>query len=176
LKKFFLANINLISSATVRFPHPRFPRDFQPNPPTDFTSFNLPQGERGMRGRSQFRHRLIFRMKCKKILCICIILVLVLLTVGCEKSEVQILEGRVDAFRNILPEKVREEFDSKNYEKVVIGLDSLLEHDSNFKEEYQKLKDRELINVFSTKEVVDFFKVYFVEEIERLKKEKQKRW
>lgn len=104
------------------------------------------------------------------------ILVLFLLFVGCEKSEVQILQERLDAFRNILPEKVREEFDSKNYEKVVIGLDSLLEHDSNFKEEYQKLKDRELINVFSTKEVVDFFKVYFVEEIERLKGEKEKKW
>lgn len=104
------------------------------------------------------------------------ILVLFLFFIGCEKSEVQILQERLDAFRNILPEKVREEFDSKNYEKVVIGIDSLLEHDSNFKEEYQKLKDQELINVFSTKEVVDFFKVYFVEEIERLKGEKEKKW
>lgn len=104
------------------------------------------------------------------------ILVLFLLFIGCEKSEIQILEGRLDAFRNILPEKVRVEFDSKNYEKVVIGIDSLLEHDSNFKEEYQKLKDHELINVFSTKEVVDYFKVYFVEEIERLKGEKQRKW
>jgi len=101
---------------------------------------------------------------------------LVLLTVECEKSEIQILQERLDAFRNILPEKVREEFDSKNYERVVIGLDSLLERDSVFKDNYQKLKDRELINVFSTKEVVDFFKVYFVEEIERLKKGKQKKW
>jgi hypothetical protein len=104
------------------------------------------------------------------------ILVLFLLFVGCEKSEIQILQGRLDAFRNILPEKVRVEFDSKNYEKVVIGIDSLLEHDSNFKEEYQKLKDQELINVFSTKEVVDYFKVYFVQQIERLKGEKEKKW
>jgi hypothetical protein len=176
LNRFFLTIANMISSVRVRPPHPRLRRDFQPNPPTDFTSFNLPQGERGMRGRSQFRHRLTFRIECKKILCICIILVLFLLTVGCEKSEVQILQERLEAFRNILPEKVREEFDSKNYERVVIGLDSLLESDSVFKDNYQKLKDRELINVFSTKEVVDFFKVYFVEEIERLKGEKQRKW
>ena len=104
------------------------------------------------------------------------ILVLFLLFIGCVKSEVQILQDRLDVFRSILPEKIREEFDSKNYEKVVIGLDSLLEHDSNFKEEYQKVKDREAINAFSTKEVVDFFKVYFVEEIERLKGEKQRKW
>jgi hypothetical protein len=105
-----------------------------------------------------------------------VILGLFLLFTGCEKSEIQILQERLDAFRNILPEKVKEEFDSKNYEKVVMGIDSLLERDPNFMEEYQKLKDREAINAFSTKEVVDFFKVYFVEEIERLKMEKQRKW
>ncbi len=104
------------------------------------------------------------------------ILVLFLLFVGCEKSEVEILQERLDAFTNILPEEVREEFDSKNYEKVVVGLDSLLEHAPAFKEKYQKLKDQEAINVFSTQEVVDFFRVYFVDEIEKLKGKKEKRW
>jgi len=160
LKKFFLTNTNVISSAKIRPPHP--------NP--------LPKGEREMRGGSQVRHRRIFRIECKKILCICFILVLFLLTVGCEKSEIQILQERLDAFRSILPEKAREEFDSKNYEKVVVGLDSLLEHDPIFSEKYQKLKDQELINVFSTKEVVNYLKVYFVEKIERLKGEKKKKW
>jgi hypothetical protein len=97
------------------------------------------------------------------------ILILILLFTGCEKSKVEILQERLDAFRNILPENVRVEFDSKNYEKTVMGIDSLLQNDSSFNEKYQKLKDQELINVFSTKEVVDFFKVYFVEEIEKLK-------
>lgn len=104
------------------------------------------------------------------------ILVLFLLFVGCEKSEVEILQERLDAFRNILPEEIREEFDSKNYEKVVMGIDSLLRYDSPFKEEYQNLKHEEAIDVFSTQEVVDFFKVYFVEEIERLKGEREKNW
>jgi len=104
------------------------------------------------------------------------ILALFLLFCGCEKSKVEILQERLDAFRNILPENVREEFDSKNYEKVVMGIDSLWQNDSSFNDRYQKLKDQELINVFSTKEVVDFFKVYFVEEIEKLKGKKEKRW
>jgi hypothetical protein len=104
------------------------------------------------------------------------ILALVLLFIGCEKSKVEILQSRLDAFRNILPEKVKEEFDSKNYEKTVMEIDSLLQNDPSFNEKYQKLKDRELINVFSTKEVVEFFKVYFVEEIEKLKVEKDSKW
>ena len=105
-----------------------------------------------------------------------VILVLFLLFVGCEKSEVEILQERLDAFTNILPEEIREEFDSKNYERAVVGLDSLLEHDPDFKDKYQKLKDREAINVFSTQEVVDFFRVYFVEKIEKLKGKKESKW
>jgi hypothetical protein len=147
-------------------PHPAM--HFASLNPMGFTSFNLPQGERARMRRNRREH--------KKFSFVCILLILVLLPVGCEKSEVQILQERRDAFRNILPEKVREEFDSKNYEKVVVGLDSLLEHDPIFSEKYQKLKDQELINVFSTKEVVDYFKVYFVEKIERLKGEKKKKW
>lgn len=95
---------------------------------------------------------------------------------GCEKSKVEILQERLDAFRDILPWEIREEFDLKNYDRAVAGLDSLLEHDPAFEEEYQKLKDQEAINVFSAQEVVDFFKVYFVDEIENLKGKKEKRW
>ena len=102
--------------------------------------------------------------------------VLFLFLLGCEKSEVEILPGRLDVFRNILPVNVRQEFDSKNYEEVVRGIDSLLQYDLSFKEKYQKLKDQEAINVFSSQEVVEFFRVYFVEKIERLKGEKGKRW
>lgn len=104
------------------------------------------------------------------------ILVLFLLFVGCDKTEVEILQERLDVFRCILPEDIREEFDSENYEKVAMGIDSLLQYDSSFEEKYQKLKDQEAINVFSTQEVVDFFRVYFVDEIEKLKGKKEKRW
>ena len=105
-----------------------------------------------------------------------VILVLFLLFVGCEKSEVEILQERLDAFTNILPEEIREEFDLKNYAKVVMGIDSLLQYDSSFKEKYQKLKHEEAINVFSTQEVVDFFRIYFVERIEKLKGKKESKW
>jgi hypothetical protein len=52
------------------------------------------------------------------------------------------------------------------------GIDSLLQADENFKTRYEQMKDKELINVFTPEEVVDFFKTYFVEEIEKGKKSK----
>lgn len=79
------------------------------------------------------------------------------------------LQKRLDTFRNILPQELRQKFDAGNYQDVVAGLDSLLSKDSAFKGKYEKLKDQEAINVFSTREVVDFYREYFVEEIQRLK-------
>ena len=90
---------------------------------------------------------------------------------SCEKSEMQILQERLDNFRNILPVELRTEFDSKNYDRVVSGIDSLFRYVPTFKDKYVKLKHEELIDVFSTREVVDFYREYFVEKVERLKKQ-----
>ncbi|MDP3025421.1 MAG: hypothetical protein Q8O10_07775 [candidate division Zixibacteria bacterium] len=98
------------------------------------------------------------------------IITLLLTLPGCQKSKVQDLEQRLDNFRNILPQNLRAEFDSKNYDSVIKGLDSLLAGDENFKQRYEKMKDTEAINVFTSQEVVDFFKTYFVDEIEKEKK------
>jgi len=89
---------------------------------------------------------------------------------------VDILQRRLDNFRNILPSELRAEFDAKNYEVVVRGIDSLLQVAPEFKERYEKLKHQELIDVFSPQEVVDFFREYFVEEIQRLKQRKKRSW
>jgi hypothetical protein len=97
-----------------------------------------------------------------------IVLLCLSMMIGCERSKVDILQRRLDNFREILPPEVRQEFDSKNYETVTRGIDSLLLDDPTFKEEYQRLKHEELIDVFSTAEVVEFFEEHFVEEIERL--------
>ena len=95
-------------------------------------------------------------------------LIITLLTLpGCQKSRVQDLQQRLDNFRNVLPQNLRAEFDSKNYAAVVKGIDSLVAEDENFKQRYEKMKDNEAINVFTSQEVVDFFKTYFVEEIEK---------
>jgi len=102
-----------------------------------------------------------------------LMLVFLPLVVFCgEDSRLRDLQRRLDAFRNVLPQDLREKFDSGSYEDVVSGLDSLLSEESAFKSEYQKLKDDEAINVFSTREVVDYYREYFLEEIKRLKRKK----
>ncbi len=92
----------------------------------------------------------------------------------CEESKLDNLQRRLDDFRYVLPEEMRKQFDSGDYQYVIVGLDSLLASDFTFKQDYDKLKDKEAINVFSTQEVVDYFREYFVKEIEKLKKKKEK--
>ena len=99
-----------------------------------------------------------------------LIIILLFSFTGCQKSRVQNLQQRLDAFRNTLPQNLRAEFDSKNYENVVKGIDSLLQVDEEFKKYFAKMKAEEVIDVFIPQEVVDFFKTYFVEEIEKEKK------
>lgn len=106
----------------------------------------------------------------KYALILFLIITLLLTLPGCQKSRVQDLQQRLENFRNVLPQNLRAEFDSKNYATVVKGIDSLLAVDENFKQRYEKMKDNEAINVFTSQEVVDFFKTYFVEEIKKEKK------
>ena len=95
---------------------------------------------------------------------------------ACEQSKTDILQRRLDNFRNILPAQLREDFDSSDCAAVAQGIDSLVQADATFREEYENLKHEELIDVFSAEEVVDFFREHFVEEIERLKQSKESNW
>jgi hypothetical protein len=88
---------------------------------------------------------------------------------ACQKSRVESLQTRLDEFRNVLPSRIRQQFDSGDYGSVAAAIDSLLKIDPQFNERYQALKHEELIDVFSSQEVVDFFREHFVEEIQRLK-------
>jgi hypothetical protein len=98
------------------------------------------------------------------------------LVAGCEKSKVEILQNRLNHFRDILPLELREEFDSKKYKIVIQRIDTLLQQDAEFKESFHNMKHQELIDTFSPQEVVDYFREHFVEEIERLKAAKQSNW
>lgn len=103
------------------------------------------------------------------------ILCLSLIT-ACERSKTEMLQVRLDRFRGILPPELREQFDSKNYEVVAEGIDSLVQNVPDFKEKYEALKHEELIDVFSPQEVVDFFREHFVDEIDKLRRTKQGNW
>jgi hypothetical protein len=92
---------------------------------------------------------------------------------ACEKSRVENLQGRLDKFRNILPPELRQKFDSGDYQTVALGIDSLVQNDPQFKDEFERIKHDELIDVFSYREVVDFFGEHFAEKIEKIKQTKQ---
>ena len=98
------------------------------------------------------------------------------LMVACEESKTEILQRRLDNFRNMLPAQLREKFDSSDYAAVAQGIESLVQDDPVFREQFENLKLEELIDVFSSEEVVDFFREHFVEEIERLKLKKERNW
>jgi hypothetical protein len=95
---------------------------------------------------------------------------------ACEQSKTDVLQRRLDSFRNILPAQLREDFDSSDYAAVAQGIDSLVQADARFREQYENLKHEELIDVFTTEEVVDFFREHFAEEIERLKHSRESNW
>jgi hypothetical protein len=88
---------------------------------------------------------------------------------ACQRSRVESLQSRLDGFRSLLPSRVRQQFDSRDYGSVAAAIDSLVRIDPQFSERYQALKHEELIDVFSPQEVVDFFREHFVDEIARLK-------
>ncbi len=94
-----------------------------------------------------------------------------ILFISCEKSETQILQERLDDLRNLLPTELRQKFDAEDYPEVARGIDSLLQAEPSFKTRFEDLKHKELIDLFSTQEVVDYYKEYFVEKLEKLKRE-----
>ncbi len=56
-----------------------------------------------------------------------------------------------------------------DYGQVAQDIDSLLSSDSTFIIAYERVKDQEAINVFTPTEVVEFYRVYIVGEIQKEK-------
>ena len=81
---------------------------------------------------------------------------------GCAPSREDQIRTRLDAFKAILPEPLRESFEQGDYAGVVVQVDSLLEIDPVFKTRWEEMKAAEAINLFSTAEVIDYFVTYFV--------------
>jgi len=97
--------------------------------------------------------------------------VIILITIGCfagcAPSRENQLKARLEAFKTILPEQVRVDFDNKKFDDVVKQVDSLLIADPAFKNNWDDIKAAEAINLFTTQEVIDYFEKYFVNYRER---------
>jgi hypothetical protein len=86
---------------------------------------------------------------------------------GCAPSRRDQIETRLKAFKMILPERIRSDFESENYAVVVRQVDSLLAVDTAFNARWNEIKAAEAINLFSTEEVINYFVIYFVKYRER---------
>lgn len=87
--------------------------------------------------------------------------------IGCAPSREDQIKTRLEAFKAILPEQARTDFESKNFDDVVRQVDSLLAIDPAFKNNWEDIKAAEAINLFTTQEVINYFEKYFVNYRER---------
>jgi len=103
------------------------------------------------------RTRLIFGLACAAIL-----IIIVSSLTGCVESREENFLRRLDDFRSQLPEPIRADFDAGNYDTAVQEIDSALAVDGEFAARWKNIKSAEAIDLFTTAEVVDYFKDYFV--------------
>jgi hypothetical protein len=80
---------------------------------------------------------------------------------GCAPTAEERLTNRFEKFRSVLPPEIKLTFDNQEYETVVIKIDSLLTIDPKFASQWTDLKKSEAIELFSTREVIDYYVTYF---------------
>lgn len=87
---------------------------------------------------------------------------------GC-KSPVPTYTERLEKFEKILTPAIRQEFDAKNYAKTITLMEKEYQANKIFREALEKVKNDEAINLFSIREVVEFYRDYFVSKNEKNK-------
>ncbi|MCK4778511.1 MAG: hypothetical protein KAS39_09020, partial [Actinomycetia bacterium] len=93
----------------------------------------------------------------KKIISLFLI-IMIIITAGCQSSENKNLSKRLSAFKEILPEDIKTEFDSKHYETVKVKLQERIINDLEFLKKYNGFKSDEDIDVFTVDQVIDYMK------------------
>ncbi len=94
-----------------------------------------------------------------------------LLSGACGNTREDRLGRRLGAFRNSLPAVAREAFDAGRYDECATAMKKALPADEAFAKRLRAVMDKEAISLFNEKEVVNYFRVYFVE-----KKMLEKNW
>ncbi|UCH79270.1 MAG: hypothetical protein JSU81_04790 [Candidatus Coatesbacteria bacterium] len=111
----------------------------------------------------------------KIVLPIMIAAAIVILILGALKeTEEENLQKRLDQWREVLPADIRAEFDAGEDKTCARMIEERLETDAEFKKRYEALQDEELTPVFTPADMVDYYRVYFVDRLAEIKKEKAK--
>lgn len=87
---------------------------------------------------------------------------ILLLLASFKETPEQNYAKRLEIFRQVLPEEARSAFDNNERDRTAQIIETQLPLDKDFSERYEKMKSDECINLFTPREVVDFFRDYFV--------------
>lgn len=87
---------------------------------------------------------------------------ILLLLAGLRETPNQNYARRLEAFRAILPADARAAFDNNQRDEAGALIESAKTNDPAFKDKYEQLKRDECIGIFNDRDVVDFFRDYFV--------------
>jgi hypothetical protein len=99
--------------------------------------------------------------------------VLILILGAMKETEEQNLQKRLTKWREVLPDDAREKFDAGEDKACAAMIEERLESDSAFRERYEALQDEELTPVFTPRDMVDYYRVYFVERLEEIREAKR---
>lgn len=91
-----------------------------------------------------------------------VILGLIFYSLFIYKSPVPTFSQRLEKFKNVLPPEIRKEFEAANYEKTTQLMEKEYQKNEAFKKALDQVKDDEAINLFTIREVVEFYRDYFV--------------
>jgi hypothetical protein len=99
---------------------------------------------------------------------------LVLVLGALKETEEENLAQRLAKWREVLPGDIRAEFDAGEDAACAKMIEERLKGDAGFKKRYEALQDEELTPVFSPEDMVDYYRVYFVDRLAEIRAEKQK--
>ncbi len=100
--------------------------------------------------------------------------VLILVLGALKETEEENLAQRLEKWREVLPADIRARFDAGEDAAAARMIGERLKADAAFKKRYEALQDEELTPVFSPEDMVDYYRVYFVDRLAEIRAEKQK--
>lgn len=86
-----------------------------------------------------------------------------------KETEEENLSKRLEKWRQVLPEDARAQFDAGDDEGCARTIEARLAQDPEFKKRYEALQDEELTPIFTPRDEVDYYRVYFVERLEEIR-------
>lgn len=91
-----------------------------------------------------------------------VLAVVLLLLASFKETPEQNYARRLEAFRTTLPADARAAFDDNRRDEAAMLIESAKTKDPAFNDRYEQLKRDECIGIFTDRDVVDFFRDYFV--------------